>query len=71
MLGEVNVVDLEMVALEAIFRRSDVTVEIGEEDAGLNSGGGIVEPLEQRSEGGVSSIAGLLALLEEFFDHSS
>lgn len=46
-----------------------MTVEIGEEDAGLNTGGGIVEPLEERSEGGVSGVAGLLALFEEILHH--
>lgn len=40
-------------------------LKVGKEDPSLGTGFGIVKALQQGSEGGIGSIAGLLALLKE------
>lgn len=63
-----NVIDPEVELPEALLRClfvAELILEIGEEDSSLSSAVRILKPLEERPEGAVGSVAGLLALLEE------
>ena len=68
-LVEEDVVDPEMISVEAMVSGGRVAgeafLEVGEEDPGLDAGGGILQALQHRSEGTVGGVAGLLAVLQE------
>ena len=75
-LVEEDVLDAEMVSVEALKRISvvfgigEALLEIREEDPSLDSGIGILETLQNRSEGSVGGVSGLLALLQELIHRS-
>ena len=52
-------------ALIGVFLGAEPFLEIRQEDPGFDSGFRILEPLEQRSEGTVRGVPGLLALIQE------
>ena len=51
--------------LIAVVLGGKTLLKVGKEDPSLGTGIGIVEALQHRPEGGIGSVAGLLALLQE------
>jgi hypothetical protein len=67
-LIEIDVLDMKMVGLERRLRRSDAFVDVRQEDPSLRSSIRILEPLQDRSQGAISCVAGLFALIQELID---
>lgn len=57
-----------MVGLERRLGGSDAFVEVRQEDPSLRSSIRILEPFQDRSQGAISCVAGLFALIEELVE---
>lgn len=63
--------DAEVVGAEALFAsvlRVEAPLKPSEKDAGVGSGGGVLQLLQERLQGGVGGIARPLAFLQKTLD---